>query len=124
MARVLQDKPRKLATLEIKTCCEINVQGEKQKVMATALLIGKFQKLFFNKEKSANHIDRFVFGQKLDLITKLFGCWHENISRPFVQGKTAYRSCLGCGARKQFNTETLETYGNFYFPPIAAEESR
>jgi hypothetical protein len=92
--------------------------------MADALLFNKFQKLFLKKEKTKNEIDSFVFGEKLGLITKLFGCWHENISRPFVQGKTAYRSCLKCGARKQFNTETLETHGNFYFPPIAVESSR
>ena len=67
-------------------------------------------------------MDNFVFGQKLSLMAKLFGCWHDNISRPFVQGKTAYRSCLKCGARKQFNPETLETHGKFYFPPIVKQE--
>jgi len=89
--------------------------------MATALLLNKFQKLVYKRGKWRNEVDRFVFGQKVDLITKLFGCWHENISRPFTQGKTAYRSCLHCGARRQFNTETLETHGNFYFPPVIKE---
>lgn len=89
--------------------------------MTTALLSNKFQKLI-DKKGRKNEIDRFVFGQKAGLISKLFGCRHENISRPFVQEKTAYRSCLSCGARKQFNTETLETYGNFYFPPIVKKE--
>lgn len=60
-----------------------------------------------------------VFGQKMGLLTRLFGCWHENLSRPFTEGNTAYRSCLNCGARKQFNPDTLETYGNFYCPPAA-----
>ncbi|MCU1290708.1 MAG: hypothetical protein JWN60_2937 [Acidobacteria bacterium] len=92
--------------------------------MATALLLDKFQKIFFKREKWVNEVDRFVFGQKVNLITKLFGCWHENISRPFVHGKTAYRSCLDCGARKQFNPETLETHGSFYFPPVPKEERR
>ena len=90
--------------------------------MATALLLNKFQSLIYKKKKWKNEVDRFVFGQKMDLITKLFGCWHDNISRPFVQGKTAYRSCLDCGARKQFNSETLETYGKFYFPPVVKAE--
>jgi hypothetical protein len=89
--------------------------------MANALLTNKF--LTLNKEsKMANGIDSFVFGQKMGLITKLFGCWHNDISRPFVQGKTAYRSCLQCGARKQFNPETLETHGSFYFPPVVKEQ--
>lgn len=65
-----------------------------------------------------NEPDQLVFGQKMGLSVKLFGCWHKNISRPFIQGKTAYRSCLQCGARKQFNPETLKTHGNFYFPPL------
>lgn len=69
-------------------------------------------------KKGENKIDRFVFGQKIGLMTKIFGCWHDNISRPFVNGKTAYRSCLQCGARKQFNPNTLKTGGSFYFPPI------
>jgi hypothetical protein len=88
-----------------------------EKYMASVLLANKFQSLTNKMDEEANEIDQFVFGQKMGLIPKLFGCWHGNISRPFVQGKTAYRSCLKCGARKQFNAETLETYGNFYFPP-------
>lgn len=54
-------------------------------------------------------------------MARLFGCWHKNISRPFKQGDTSYRCCLECGARKQFDPETLRTYGNFYFPPAAAQ---
>jgi len=90
--------------------------------MATEVLLNKFQRLIFNRGKLKNDIDRFVFGQKVGLITTLFGCWHDNISRPFTQGKTAYRSCLNCGARKPFNTETLETRNHYYFPPIIKEE--
>jgi hypothetical protein len=90
--------------------------------MATALLFNKFQRLFSKKEHWTKNPDRMVFGQKVDLITKLFGCWHNDIGRPFVQGKTAYRSCLSCGARRQFNPETLETHGSFYFPPVVSEK--
>ena len=90
--------------------------------MATTLLSNKFQSLINKKGEKTNEIDQFVFGEKMGLIPKLFGCWHENISRPFVQGKTAYRSCLKCGARKQFNLETLETHGNFYFPPMVKDK--
>ena len=76
---------------------------------------------FFNHKKSANETDQFVFGQKINLITTLFGCWHSNISRPFINGKVAYRSCLQCGARKHFDPETLKTDGKFYFPPVVKE---
>jgi hypothetical protein len=86
--------------------------------MATALLTNKLLTLGNNKSNQAFVIDPLVFGQKVNLVTKLFGCWHKNISRPFIQGETSYRSCLQCGARKQFNPETLETFGSFYFPPL------
>lgn len=85
--------------------------------MAALSLQNKFSTIKNRKNKRKTEIDDFVFGQKIGVITKLFSCWHDDLSRPFVQGKTAYRSCLQCGARKQFDPETLETYGSFYFPP-------
>ena len=88
--------------------------------MATAILQNRFRTLL-NKRR-AKRVDKGVFGSKVGVIAKLFGCWHDNISRPFVQGKTAYRACLTCGARRQFNPETLETFGNFYFPPATAAQ--
>jgi hypothetical protein len=61
--------------------------------------------------------DPKIFGEKFGLAAALFGCWHENLSRPFGQGEKLYRSCLKCGARTPFNTETFETDGRFYYPP-------
>ena len=90
--------------------------------MANVLFISKFQGLVQRSGKIINEIDPFVFGKKSGLLTKVFGCWHDNLSRPFSQNKTAYRSCLECGARKQFNPETLQTHGNFYFPPVIKGE--
>jgi hypothetical protein len=87
--------------------------------MENSLLINESQSWINKKEKLTKEIDRSVFGEKLSLAAKLFGCWHRNISRPFKKGRTAYRCCLECGARKRFNPETLETYGAFYFPPSA-----
>ena len=86
--------------------------------MANVLFLSKFQSLV---SKNAN-LNPVVFGKKMSLMAKLFGCWHKNLSRPFTNQKTAYRSCLECGARKQFNPETLETHGNFYFPPSVSEQ--
>jgi hypothetical protein len=62
------------------------------------------------------------FGKKLGILAKLFGCPHKNLSRPFSHGSIGYRTCLKCGARKKFNTETLETFGGFYYPPPADSE--
>lgn len=91
--------------------------------MAAALLTQKSRTSVFRRNRRAlNPPDQIVFGKKVGLMTKIFGCWHENISRPFTQEQTAYRSCLDCGARKHFNPVTLETYGAFYFPPIVKAE--
>ena len=65
--------------------------------------------------------DQIVFGKKFGFFGKLFGCWHENLSRPFELNAAIYRTCLQCRARKHFNTETLQTHGTFYYPPIVRE---
>jgi hypothetical protein len=58
-----------------------------------------------------------AFGSKIGLIGKLFGCWHKKLSRPFTNRNASYRACLNCGARKGFDTRTLQTIGPFYYPP-------
>lgn len=83
--------------------------------MDTALLQNKVNAI---TGKIGNRLDKRVFGEKVGVLASLFGCWHDNVSRPFVEGKTAYRSCLKCGARKQFDSATLKTHGKFYYPPL------
>jgi hypothetical protein len=61
-----------------------------------------------------------VFGDKIGVVAQLFGCWHKELSRPFMHGKQGYRACLNCGARKQFDTDSLETKGPFYYPPTVS----
>ena len=48
-------------------------------------------------------------------ITKLFGCHHKEMSRPFSDRGQAYRSCVNCGARRQFNVERWEMQGDYYY---------
>lgn len=84
--------------------------------MSTLLVQEEFQTI--TEQKIKRDIDKRVFGKKVGFIAKLFGCWHEDIGRPFTEGKTAYRACLSCGARKQFDTKTLKTHGKFYYPPL------
>ena len=81
--------------------------------MTTTTLLNVFQR----KDRSSR-INSHVFGPRMGLITSLVGCRHENLSRPFGQSTAAYRTCLGCGARKQFNTRTLETSRVAYCPPV------
>jgi hypothetical protein len=79
---------------------------------------GKLRTLTNKFDRQRAEVNTEVFGVKVGLLNKLFGCGHRNISRPFALGKTAYRCCLECGARRQFNPDTLETFGNFYYTPI------
>ena len=58
-----------------------------------------------------------AFGRKIGLAGFLFGCRHNNLSRPFTYGENSYRVCLQCGARRHFDPETLTTFGAFYYPP-------
>lgn len=57
------------------------------------------------------------FGEKIGLIGKVFGCWHKRLSRPFSNRNAAYRTCLDCGARRQFDAINLKTFGPYYYPP-------
>lgn len=49
-------------------------------------------------------------------LAKVFGCWHREMSRPFSRQGKAYRSCLHCGAQRQFNLGNWEMQGDYYFP--------
>jgi hypothetical protein len=85
--------------------------------MQTIILDNLVESIEIEKKKQG------VFGDRVGFLGRLFGCWHENLSRPFVQDKTAYRSCLECGARRQFDPQTLKTHGAFYYPPIVKKIS-
>ena len=78
----------------------------------------KLRTLTHKFDRRKTKVNKEVFGVKVGLLNKLFGCGHRNISRPFALGKTAYRCCVECGARRQFDPDTLETFGTFYYPPI------
>ncbi len=91
--------------------------------MTKTVLLNKVQKLIQKNGEQTKDSNSFSQGRKVSLMAKLFGCRHRNIGRPFTNGETAYRTCLNCGARRQFNTDTMETHGNFYFPPVIKAET-
>ena len=86
--------------------------------MATATIENNVRDFTNGIVKSDSKTGTDLFAKKVGLIGKLFGCGHGDLSRPFSQGKIGYRSCLKCGAVKQFNLETLETFGGFYYPSV------
>lgn len=49
------------------------------------------------------------------LMARVFGCRHAELSRPFSREGRAYRSCLNCGAQRQFNLGNWEMQGEFYY---------
>jgi len=50
-----------------------------------------------------------------NLVARVFGCRHAQMSRPFSRDGRAYRSCLNCGAQRQFNTGRWEMTGSFFY---------
>lgn len=86
--------------------------------MTATVLLSKLQRMSSGKRRGRSVVDGHVFGTKLGLAARLFGCWHEDVGRPFVRGKSAYRTCLKCGARRQFDPATLVTFGSFYSAPV------
>ena len=66
-----------------------------------------------------NRTDK-VFGEKIGIMGKIFGCWHKELSRPFTSKKRSYRTCLNCGARAEFDIKSFKTLGTFYYPPSVA----
>jgi hypothetical protein len=65
---------------------------------------------------NVTHIDApSVTGKIGDLMARVFGCWHVDLSRPFSQGGRAYRKCLNCGAQRQFNLASWKMQGKFYY---------
>lgn len=55
----------------------------------------------------------------LKWLTRLFGCWHREMSRPFTLRAESYRACLECGAHREFNTQVWEMTGPYYYERAA-----
>ncbi len=91
--------------------------------MTTMLMENAVQTNTSNLLESEAEVDMQVFGEKVGILVTLFGCGHRNLSRPFSHKRTAYRACLQCGARRQFDTQTLKTFGGFYNSPKAAADA-
>ncbi|HEX8922715.1 MAG TPA: hypothetical protein VF766_14665 [Pyrinomonadaceae bacterium] len=48
-------------------------------------------------------------------LTRVFGCWHSEMSRPFTHDGCTYRTCLECGARRNFDSSRWEMVGAYYY---------
>lgn len=61
-------------------------------------------------------------GQKVGLLTKIFGCEHKRLSRPISTGNAGHQTCLSCGAKRQFDPIALRSFGGFYFSTAVGAE--
>lgn len=52
-------------------------------------------------------------------LTRVFGCWHREMSRPFTLREHSYRVCLECGAQRKFDPQSWEMTGPFYYEQAA-----
>lgn len=77
------------------------------------------QTVFEQNRIAESTLDRTngAFGNKIGIFGKIFGCWHNKLTRPFTNRNGSYRACLNCGARRRFDPQTLKTVGSFYYPP-------
>jgi hypothetical protein len=62
--------------------------------------------------------DEKVFGKRLGLLSRIVGCSHRDLSRPFVEEGVGYKTCLSCGARSPFDPVTFKSDGKFYMAPV------
>jgi len=46
---------------------------------------------------------------------RVLGCWHKEMSRPFSDEGDTYRTCLNCGARREFDLGRWKMAGGFYY---------
>jgi hypothetical protein len=68
----------------------------------------------FGRLREVN-IMQALTGKISNLVTRVFGCWHADLSRPFSRGGRAYRKCLSCGAQRRFNLGNWEMQGKFFY---------
>ncbi len=47
-------------------------------------------------------------------VTRVFGCHHSSMSRPFTCDERTYRVCLKCGMRRDFDLKSWTMFGPFY----------
>jgi hypothetical protein len=66
------------------------------------------------KEVETMHAGQ-VTGKIGNFMARVFGCRHGELSRPFSRGGRAYRSCVNCGAQRQFNLTDWQMHGSFYY---------
>ncbi len=58
------------------------------------------------------------------LFSGIFGCAHRDMSRPFSRHGETYRVCISCGAHRQFDWQTWNSTGPYYYKGANASDIR
>jgi hypothetical protein len=60
--------------------------------------------------------------RKIGFLGSLFGCWHKRLTRPISDNESTYQTCVECGARRRFDTDSFKSSGPFYYPAKVGTE--
>jgi len=64
-------------------------------------------------------LDQETVGEKIEkFLTRALGCRHRQMSLPFTRGNSTYRTCVACGARRDFDLVQGMTVGPYYYPTV------
>lgn len=62
-----------------------------------------------------------IFGDKVGILARIFGCRHSRMSRPVTTSAVTYQYCASCGVRRKYNVTTFKPERDFYFPANVAD---
>ncbi|HKR00460.1 MAG TPA: hypothetical protein VJT09_07290 [Pyrinomonadaceae bacterium] len=68
-----------------------------------------------DRRTAAEALPQGLTAQLSNWLTRVFGCWHSEMSRPFTHDGESYRTCLECGARRKFDRTSWEMVGAYYY---------
>ena len=57
-----------------------------------------------------------IFGEKVGIIARIFGCKHSRLSKPVTTKNITYRFCPNCGIRRRYDLESFKAVGSYYYP--------
>ena len=80
--------------------------------------------LYGNGERTRKSKKLNVFGALGRWLAVIYGCPHKEMSRPFSRQGETYRVCINCGARRNFDGETWNSSGPYYFKPARSADLR
>ena len=67
-----------------------------------------------DSEKEIRHEQ--VFGTRVGLFARVFGCWHSRMSRPVTTASLTYQYCASCGIRRKYDAVAFKPERKLYYP--------